>query len=69
MTPEIINFVSPSQPAKESAPEEVAYEAPDDLVSHMRQLRRRNQSAPRWLALAVLTGAVVALAFVRFLAR
>jgi hypothetical protein len=35
----------------------------------MRQLRCRNQSAPRWLALAVLTGAVVALAFGRFLVR
>ena len=64
MTPEILNFVSPPTPA-----EEVTLEAPEDLVSHMRQLRRRNQNAPRWLALAVLTGAVVALAFVRFLAR
>ena len=64
MTPEILNFVSPPTPA-----EEVTHEAPEDLVSHMRQLRRRTQNAPRWLALAVLTGAVVALAFVRFLAR
>jgi hypothetical protein len=63
-TPEIINFVPPATLA-----EEVAYEPPEDLGSHRRQLRRRNQSAPRWLALAVLTGAVVALAFVRFLAR
>jgi|HubBroStandDraft_4_1064222.scaffolds.fasta_scaffold52737_1 hypothetical protein len=64
MTPEILNFVPAPTPA-----EEVTHEAPEDVVSHMPQLRRRNQSAPRWLALAVLTGAVVALAFVRFLAR
>jgi hypothetical protein len=60
----IIDFVPPSPQVAE-----VEFNAPNDLSSHMRQLRRRNHGASRWLALAVLTGAVVALAFVRFLAR
>jgi cellulose synthase/poly-beta-1,6-N-acetylglucosamine synthase-like glycosyltransferase len=64
MTPEIINFVPPQPRVAE-----VEIEAPSNLSSHMRQLRRWNQGASRWLALAVLTGAVAALAFVRFLAR
>jgi hypothetical protein len=64
MTPEIINFV-PSPPKVAEAQNE----APNDLASHMRELRRRNQGAPRWLALAVLAGAFVALALVRLLIR
>jgi hypothetical protein len=64
MTREIIDFAPPQPQVVE-----VAFETPNDLASHMRQLRRRNQGASRWLALAVFTGAVVALAFVRFLAR
>jgi hypothetical protein len=64
MTREIINFAPPQPQVAE-----VEFVAPNDLASHMRQLRRRNRGASRWLALAVLTGAVVALAFVRFLAR
>jgi hypothetical protein len=64
MAREIINFVPP-QPQVEEA----ELENPNDPVSRMPQLRRRNQNASRWLALAVITGAVVALAFIRFLAR
>ena len=64
MAREIIDFVPPQPPVAEAE-----LEAPNDLSSHMRQLRRRGQGTSRWLALAVLTGAVVALAFVRFLAR
>jgi hypothetical protein len=64
MTREIIDFVPHQAPVAE-----VEYEAPNNLSSHMRHLRHRSQGASRWLALAVLTGAVVALAFVRFLAR
>lgn len=64
MTREIINFVPP-QPQDAA----VEFEAPNDPAHYMPQLRRRYQSTPRWLALAVLTGAIVALAFVRFLAR
>jgi len=64
MTPEIINFVpSPPQVA------EAQNQAPNDLASHMRELRRRNQGAPRGLALAVLAGAFVAMALVRLLIR
>jgi hypothetical protein len=64
MAREIIDFVPPRPHGAE-----VECETPSDLSSHMRQLRRRNQGASRWLALAVLTGAVVALGFVHFLAR
>ncbi|MGA7915751.1 MAG: hypothetical protein WCA00_10995 [Candidatus Acidiferrales bacterium] len=35
------------------------------LSSHVRQLRKRNQGISRWLALAVVAGAIVALAFVQ----
>lgn len=64
MTREIIDFVSPRSRAAE-----IDFEPPADLSLHMRELRRRSDSAPRWLVLAVFMGAVVALAFVRFLAR
>jgi hypothetical protein len=60
----IIDFVPPPQQVAE-----VGFHTPNDLSSHMRQLRRRHQGASRWLAFAVLTGAVVALALVLFLAR
>jgi hypothetical protein len=43
--------------------------ADKSLSAHMRRLRRRNHGISRWLALAVLIGAIVALAFVDFLAR
>jgi hypothetical protein len=64
MAREIIDFVPPQPQVAE-----VELEAPNDLSSHMRQLRRRSQGMSQWLGLAVLTGAVVALAFIRFLAR
>jgi hypothetical protein len=64
MAREIINFVPPQPQVAE-----VESEVGNDLGFHMRQLRRRNHGASRWLAFAVLTGAVIALAFVRFLSR
>ena len=64
MTREIIDFVSPQSRAAE-----IGFDQPEDLSLHMRQLRPRSHNAPRWLTLAVVMGAVVALAFVRFLAR
>jgi hypothetical protein len=39
------------------------------LFTHMRNLRRRNRGASRWLAAALLAGTVAALAFVNFFAR
>jgi len=39
------------------------------LSTHMRNLRRRNRGASRWLAAALLAGTVAALAFVNFFAR
>jgi hypothetical protein len=39
------------------------------LSAHMRASRNRNHSLPRWLMITVAAGAVVALAFVNFLAR
>lgn len=38
------------------------------LPNHLRQLQPRNHGIARWLALAVLTGTLAALAFVTFLA-
>ncbi|MFZ3331019.1 MAG: hypothetical protein WA197_10350 [Candidatus Acidiferrales bacterium] len=35
------------------------------LSSHVRQLSKRNQGILRWIALAVVAGGVVALAFVQ----
>ncbi|MGH9713720.1 MAG: hypothetical protein ACRD5M_10535 [Candidatus Acidiferrales bacterium] len=64
MTREIIDFVLPKRKAAQ-----VGFEPPGDLSLHMPQLRRRSESAPRWLALAALMGAVVALALVRLLVR
>jgi hypothetical protein len=77
MTPEIIPFVRESE--AESVPCREPIETVDlinhELVAahgfqnHIRQLQPRNQGIARWLALAVLTGALAALAFVSFLAR
>jgi hypothetical protein len=39
------------------------------LTAYMRSSRNRNHSLPRWLMITVVAGAVVALAFVNFLAR
>ncbi len=39
------------------------------LSAHMRRLRRRHRGISRWLALAVIVGAAVALAFVSVLGR
>jgi len=64
MAREIINFVSP-----QSQVAEVEVETPNDLASHLRQLRHQSRGASRWLALAVLTGAVLALAYVCCFAR
>jgi hypothetical protein len=61
MTREIINFVSPES--------EAAFYDRNGLSSHVGSLHRKNKGTSRWLALAVVTGAVVALAFVRFLIR
>jgi hypothetical protein len=38
-----------------------------NLPRHMRKLCRRNKGAWRWIALAVLSGAIAALAYVNFL--
>lgn len=45
------------------------FEAAHDLLAHVRQLRRRSRDAVRWLALAVVAGAITAVAFVNFFAR
>jgi len=51
----------------------VAYDSVGDfdpgLTGQIERLRRRNQGASRWLALAVFTGAVAALLVINFLAR
>lgn len=39
------------------------------LSSHVRQLSKRNQGISRWIALAVVAGGVVALAFVQLAIR
>jgi hypothetical protein len=39
------------------------------LTDRMHASRRRHWGVPRWFAVAVLTGAFVALAFVNYLAR
>lgn len=39
------------------------------LSSHVRQLSKRNQGISRWIALAVVAGGVVALAFVQLAVR
>ncbi|MGA8221878.1 MAG: hypothetical protein WB780_09525 [Candidatus Acidiferrales bacterium] len=61
MTREIIDFVSPEV--------EAAFYERNGLSSHVVKLRGQNKGTSRWLALAVVTGAVVALAVVRFLIR
>jgi hypothetical protein len=77
MTPDIIPFVRESEaeaaPVRES---DAAYDqirrdllAAHGFQNHMRQLQPHNHGIARWLALAVLTGALAALAFVSFLAR
>jgi len=61
MTREVISFVSPEVEAE--------FYVQNGLSSHVGKLRRRNKGFSRWLALAVFTGAVVALVFVRFFIR
>jgi hypothetical protein len=61
MTREVINFVSPEVEAE--------FYDRNGLSSHVGKLRRQNKGISRWLALAVFTGAVVALALVRFFIR
>jgi hypothetical protein len=39
------------------------------LSSHVRRLSKRNQGISRWIALAVVAGCVVALAFVQLAIR
>ena len=39
------------------------------LSSHVRRLSKRNQGISRWIALAVVAGGVVALAFVHLAIR
>jgi hypothetical protein len=41
----------------------------ESLLAHMRRTSKANQGISPWLAVAVLAGAIVALAFVNFLAR
>jgi hypothetical protein len=60
MTHDIIDFNPATEP-------EVYL--PNDLSSHVRQLRRRSEGVWHWVAIAVLTGTLTALAFVNFLAR
>jgi hypothetical protein len=77
MTPEVIPFVRESE--AECAPiqgHDSVYDrirpemlAAHALPNHLRQLQPRNHGIARWLALAVLTGALAALAFVSLLAR
>jgi len=60
MTRDVINFTPTTEP-------EIC--TPNDLSAHMRQLRRRSEGVWQWVAIAVLTGTLTALAFVNFLAR
>jgi hypothetical protein len=77
MTPEIIPFVRESEAESASIQGlDAGYErirpellAAHGFPNHMRQLQPRNHGIARWLALAVLTGTLAALAFVSFLAR
>jgi hypothetical protein len=39
------------------------------LSAHVRATQRRNHGLPRWLMITVAAGAIVALAFVNFLAH
>lgn len=45
------------------------FEPPQDLMAHIRQVRRRGRVAARWLALAVVAGTIAGAAFVNFFAR
>jgi len=65
MANEIIDFSS------EAESPSVAVVSPPaaGIATHVRVLRRRHRGISRWLALALLAGALVALAFVKFLAR
>ena len=77
MTPEIIPFVRESEKDSvlvydaDSTGNIVGtdYLATQGLANHVRQIRRKNQGIARWLALAVLTGTIAALAVVSLLAR
>lgn len=77
MTPEIISlnrhreekFAPATALPLSSMDFEPDFEAPHDLLAHMRQLRGRSRDAVRWLALAVVAGAITAVAFVNFFAR
>jgi hypothetical protein len=55
----------PIIPEQESVPSPAAR----GLSSHVRQLSKRNQGISRWIALAVVVGGVVALAFVQLAIR
>jgi len=43
--------------------------AQSGLMGHMRAAQRRNRRVSHWLAIAVVAGAFVALAFVGYLSR
>jgi len=65
MTQEIIGFSSEVQ----SPSVRVVSRSATGLREHARIVRRRHQGMPRWLALAMLAGVIVAAAFVTFVAR
>lgn len=77
MAPDIINLKSRREgefkPATAVPMEGVDFapdfEPPQDLMAHLRQVRRRGRVAARWLALAVLAGTIAGAAFVNFFAR
>ena len=60
MTHDIIDFTPAMEPEVYT---------PDDLTAHVHQLRRRSEGIWHWVAIAVLTGTLTALAFVNFFAR
>jgi hypothetical protein len=57
----VIDIAAPSR--------ELEFDAPSIPISNARQLRPRADRSSVWIAFAVFTGAIVALAFVLILAR
>ncbi|MGH9746149.1 MAG: hypothetical protein ACRD59_08575 [Candidatus Acidiferrales bacterium] len=76
MPGDIIEIVPESEPsgsqsdatARLFAEQYAAFIAEQNIHAHAQQMQRHRYGLPTWLALAIASGAIIALAFVYFLA-
>jgi len=72
MTPDTTTYGAAAQPSstrRTSTPVRAGAAKRTGLSLHLHRSRARHRGASQWVAVAVLVGAIVAIAFVNFLAH